>query len=86
MGFAYDIGLNTGGVIGTHVYEVLVEAFGQVIDEGFLAGEVLQQHRVLDTDTVPGPQVAFHTVRLLVRAVAVVAGSPERQELRLKGA
>lgn len=46
--------------LGPHVDQVLPEAPPQVLDEGGLAGEVLQQHEVLYPHPVTGGQRALH--------------------------
>ena len=46
--------------LGPHVDQVLPEAPPQVLDEGGLAGEVLQQHEVLHPHPVTGSQRALH--------------------------
>lgn len=40
----------------THVYQVLGEALLQVVQNGCLAVVGVQQHQVLDTDSVSGSQ------------------------------
>lgn len=46
--------------LGPHIDEVLPEASPQVLDEGGLAGEVLQQHEILYPHPVSGGQCALH--------------------------
>lgn len=44
----------------THIDQVLLEAFPQVLNECSFAGEVFQQDKVLHPDAVPGGQSALH--------------------------
>lgn len=44
----------------THIDQVLLEAFPQVLNECSFAGEVFQQDKVLHPDTVPRRQSALH--------------------------
>lgn len=50
----------------THVYEILVEAFPQVVQEGALAGVGVQEHKVLDAHAIPGVQGGLHVPQDLV--------------------
>lgn len=44
----------------THVNEVLVKAFPQVVQEGRLTGVGVQEDKVLDAYAVPSRQGRFH--------------------------
>lgn len=44
----------------THINEILVEAFPQVVQEGALAGVGVQEHKVLEAHAIPGVQGGLH--------------------------
>lgn len=50
----------------THVYEILMEAFPQVVQEGALARVGVQEDKVLDAHSIPGVQGGLHVPQDLV--------------------
>lgn len=50
----------------THVNEILVEAFPQVVQEGTLARVGVQENKVLDAHAIPGCQGGLHVPQDLV--------------------
>lgn len=50
-------------MFSTHVNEILLESFAQIVDEGGLAAKVLQQNEVLNANSITLVQSSFHVPR-----------------------
>lgn len=73
----------------THVNEVLMEAFSQVVQEGTLTGVGVQQNKILDANPIPGGQRTLHVpqdpVTALLQALCPMRDGVSDTSQRLTG-
>jgi len=50
-------------MFSTHVNEILLESFAQIVDEGGLTAKVFQQNEVLNANSITLVQSSFHVPR-----------------------
>lgn len=66
----------------THVNQVIVEAFPQVVQEGTLTGVGIQKNEILDAHAIPGRKGALHVpkdpVTVLLQALTNQRQGPEQ--------